>query len=118
MADNNDNVIDFFKRPVNKEAAYKNSSDKKSEDKFYKKFPYVKLIKDNNGNFFNKESIREYSQKICYIVTVMRSNAPAAALYRYKVPHSSLCRFLNEFEKNAADGEIVDIEKYIPEDLA
>ena len=110
MSDNSDNIIDFFKHSSNT----KGSKKKESVDSF----PYIKLVKDTNGNYFSEESLREYSKKVCYIITLMRKNQPSVALYKYKVPQEYLVKFLNEVNSKNFDGELVDIEKYIPEDLA
>ena len=116
MSDNNDNVIDFFKRSSKGMGA--KGLENNSSGKFFKGFPYIKLAKDANGNYFNRESLTEYSKKVFYIVTVMRDCAPSVALYIYKVSQAALTDFLLEFKNNNSDGEIVDIDKYIPEDLA
>lgn len=108
MSDNNDNVIDFFKRQ-------QPFIDKSTSDDLIKgKFPYIKLTKDGNGNYYSKESLREYSQKVCYIITIIKESMPSIALYKYKVPQPFLKEFLNKFSIE----EIVEIEKYIPDDLA
>ena len=111
---NNDNVIDFSKHAGKSLSEFNNSF----EDNFLKRFPYIKLTKDSNGNYFSKEYLTEYSKKICYIVTLMKEHKPSIALYKYKVPHCDLIDFLNEFKKNNYYDEIIDIEKYIPENLA
>lgn len=103
MSENNGNVINFFKHQTN--------SGKMG-------YPFVKLIKDTNGNFFSEKYLREYAKKVHYIVTVMRQNETAVTLYKYNVPQVSLIDFLNDLKNNKIEGEIVDIEKYIPEDLA
>ena len=48
----------------------------------------------------------------------MRKNPPSVALYKYKVPQSFLTYFFTEIQKDELNNEIVDIEKYISEDLA
>ena len=108
MSDNNDKIIDFYKRSA--------GIERTSKDKFFSSFTCVKLVKDDNGNYFSEEILREYSKDICYIVTIMKKNIPSVALYKYKVPQESLAEFLTELKKSA--GELVDIDKYIPEDLA
>ena len=86
--------------------------------KFYAGFNYVKLSKDTNGNKFNEEHLRKFSENCHYVVSVMRKFDGQVFLYNYDVPHKSLYKFLDSFEKNTLDGEIVEIEKYIPEGLA
>ncbi len=86
--------------------------------KFYAGFNYVKLAKDSNGNRFNEEALRAFSEKCHYIVSVMRKFDGQVYLYNYNVPNKDLFKFLKSFEENTLDGEIVEIEKYIPEGLA
>lgn len=109
--DFDDKVINLFKK-----------SDSLNEDniqqRFFKGFQYVKLTKDVNGNCFKEEKLREYAQQCYYIISVMKQNGIGVALYKYKVPYESLLEFFNVFRNNELYGEIIDIERYIPEDLA
>ena len=111
MSDNDkNNVINLFKKPSE-------NRDIESQ-RFFKGFPYVKIMKDENGNYFKEEALREYAEKCFYIITVMKKNGIGVGLYKYKVPYQSLLKFLNEFRYNKSYGEVIDIERYIPEDLA
>ncbi len=110
MDKNNDNVINIF----NKSASNKDTENQR----LFKGFPYIKLTKDDNGNYFKEEALRDYASKCFYIITVMKKNGIGVGLYKYKVPYASLLDFLNEFRQNKAYGEVIDIERYIPEDLA
>ena len=110
MDKNNDNVINIFKKSSN-------NGDMESQ-RFFKGFPYVKIMKDESGNYFQEDALREYAQKCFYIITVMKKNGIGVGLYKYKVPYQSLLKFLNEFRYNKSYGEVIDIERYIPEDLA
>ena len=92
--------------------------DKNNKDLIFKDYPCVKLLKDLNGNYFSEEVLKEYSKKVSYIVTVMRKNQPSVALYKYKVAQSSLIDFLNKLKNVNLYEQIVEIEKYIPENLA
>ncbi len=106
--DKSDNVIDFFKK----------SAKISGGQKFFKGFPYIKITKDDNGNLFKEEFLTEYAKRCFYIVSVVRSMGLGSAIYKYKVPYASLIDFLNEFKNNESYGKIIDIERYIPEDLA
>ncbi len=110
MSNDNDKVIDFFKKTS------KNGDN--IQQKFFKGFQYVKITRDDNGNYFKEELLREYAQRCFYIVTVMKNNGLSVALYKYKVPYEALLNFLNVFRDNKSYGEIIDIERHIPEDLA
>lgn len=108
--DRNDKVINLFKKT--------SDAAETSRQRFFKGFQYVKLVKDNNGNYFKEEHLRDCAQKCYYIISVMKNNGIGVALYKYKVPYSSLLDFFNVFRKSELYGEIIDIERYIPEDLA
>ncbi len=111
MSDNkNDKIIDIFRKP--------SQSGDNIRHRFFKGFQYVKITKDENGNYYKEEALREYAKKCFYIISVMRKNALGVALYKYKVPYDSLLNFFNKFRNTEAYGEIIDIERYIPEDLA
>ena len=79
MSDGNDKIINFFKKTTENDT-----------QRVFKGFPYIKIIKDDNGNYFKAESLKEYAQKCFYIVTVMKNNGIGVALYKYKVPYESL----------------------------
>lgn len=110
MENNNDKVIDIFKRTP--------KEGDTERQRFFKGFQYVKITKDENGNYFKEDALREYAEKCFYIVTVMKKNELGVGLYKYKVPYESLLNFFNQFRNNKSYGEIIDIERYIPEDLA
>ena len=106
------------KKVINIFSSHGKSQPAAEKVKFYAGFNYVKLSKDTNGNFFNEEHLRAYSEKCHYIVSVMRKFNGQVFLYNYDVPNSDLFKFMKSFEENTLDGEIVEIEKYIPEGLA
>ena len=108
--DSNDKVIDFSKKS--------NITDANQQKSFVKEFQYVKLTKDDNGNTFKEEALLDMAQRCFYIITVVKNNGISAALYKYKVPYSSLLDFLNEFRETESNGKIIDIKRYVPEDLA
>lgn len=107
----NKKVIDIFSK-------HSKSLPSTEPVKFYAGFNYVKLAKDNNGNNFVEEHLRSYSERCHYIVSVMRKFDGQVFMYNYNVPHKDLSKFLKSFEENTLDGEIIEIEKYIPEGLA
>ena len=109
--DINIKVIDIF-------SSHSKSALDGEKIKFYAGFNYVKLSKDTNGNRFNEEHLRNYSEKCHYVVTVMRKFDGQVFLYNYNVPNKDLFKFMKFFEENTLDGEIIEIEKYIPEGLA
>lgn len=105
MDDNNDKVINFIKKS--------GTGSAESEHEF----PFIKFTKDENGNSFKEEYLLEYANKCFYIITVLKNNGISPALYKYKVPYKSLFEFINNY-KTGTNGKIIDIERYIPEELA
>ncbi len=113
MTDNIKNkVIDIFKK-------HEDSSEKDdARVKFFKGFNYVRLDKDVNGNPFKEDHLLEYAKKCQYIVRVMKEKDGNVALYNYKVPHDRIIEFISKFANNELSGKIIEIDKYIPENLA
>jgi hypothetical protein len=52
------------------------------------------------------------------MVRVMREKDNKVCLYNYYIPQDSLCMFLTKIENGEFDGRVIEVEKYIPEDLA
>lgn len=102
----NKKVIDIF------------SNKNKAPVKYYAGFSYVKLAKDSNGNKYNIEHLLNYAEKCHYIVRVMRELKGEVYLYNYDVPNNELFKFIKSFENNTFEGTIIEIDKYIPGDLA
>ena len=106
----NDKVIDFSKKSVKIEENLHNT--------IFKDIEYIKITKDENGNSFKEEALIEFAKRCFYIVTVVKNNGITPALYKYKVPFEVLLDVLNEFKNNQSYGKIIDIERYVPDDLA
>ncbi len=109
----NDKVIDIFNK--HKMQALEESDEKV---KFFKGFNYVRLDRDLNGKHFKGEKLLDYAKKCQYIVRVMREKDSTVCLYNYKVPHDKVIEFISKFANNELNGKIIEIDKYIPEDLA
>ena len=86
--------------------------------KFFQEFNYVRLNKDKNGNVFNAEHLRHYAETVSYLVTVMHEHDSHTWLYNYEVPQEKLGDFILKFKMEGVDGQIVDIERHLPENFA
>ena len=106
--DINDKVVNLFSR------------HNKEDDniKFFAGFEYVRYDKDLNGNPFVEQNLLDYANSCHYIVRIMKERGKNISLYNYDVPSEKLYEFLKKFYKNELQGTIIEIEKYIPEDLA
>ena len=109
---------DINKKIINLFSKHSKSIPTDEKNKYYAGFNYVKTNKDTNGNKFNPEHLKKYAEKCHYIVRVMREFDGETYLYNYDVPNNDLFKFIKSFEENTLDGTIIEIEKYIPEDLA
>ena len=107
----NDKVVSLFKK--------RDENIKKNEPiKFFAGYEYVRFDKDLNGNPFIEKNLIEYSKSCRYIVRVMKERNKNISLYNYDVPSEKLYQFLTKFETNELSGQIIEIDKYIPETLA
>jgi len=94
-----------------------NIFDKKGKSDFTN-FEYVKLNRDTNGMKFNEEKLLEYAHSCRYIVRVMRDIEGDICMYNFNVPSEKLSAFLSSFDQNSSLGKIIEVEKFIPEELA
>ena len=107
---NDDKIVDLFSE--------KRSFKPEAGAKFFQGFNYIRLSKDRNGNLFNAEHLRNYAEKVCYLVTVLREHDGLTWLYNYEVPAPQLTEFIEKFSTREFDGEIIDIDKHIPDNFA
>ena len=100
----------------------RHSSDvpQKTEEKIkcFAGFNYVKLKRDTNGKKFVPSQLKKCADKCHYIVSVMREVDGETCLYNYDIKSTELLKFLKAFDNDTLNGRIIEIEKYIPEDLA
>ncbi len=101
-----ENVINFSDKPHRK------------DKNFLSGFSYVKTKKNLDGKLFNPASLLKYADKCKYLVSIMKKEDGTVYLYRYLVPHGDLANFLYEVQKEDFDGDLIEVEKYVPEDLA
>lgn len=109
----NKKVINLFNRKNNNLP-----QDAEERIKFFAGFNYVKLKRDINGKKFVPSQLTAYAEKCHYIVSVMREIDGETCLYNYNIKSADLPKFLKAFDNNTLNGTIIEIEKYIPEDLA
>ena len=106
----NENVLKF--------SAKTRKSVDKTDTKNFCGFEYVKMEKDLNGTPFIKESLLEYADGCRYMVRVMREIDGKISLYNYYVSQDKLSDFLSKLKNGEFDGRLIEVEKYIHEDLA
>lgn len=113
MSDDTSKVINMFKRH--------NSDlpqDTEEKIKYFAGFNYVKLKRDTNGKKFVPSQLKAYSEKCHYIVSVLRNVDGEDCLYNYDIKSKDLPKFIKALDNKTLAGELIEISKYIPEDLA
>ena len=108
-----DKVINIFKA--------KNAGFEKSENtniKFFAGVDYVRMDEDVNGHAFNKDNLIKQAEKFSYIVRVLKPKNGKQSLYNYNVPYDKLVKFISMFQTNELSGTIIEIDKFIPNELA
>ena len=111
--DINKKVISIFKSQ-NSEL----ESEYEEKIKYFAGFNYVKLKRDVAGKKFVALNLEKYAEKCRYIVSVMRTIDNEVCLYNYDIKSSELPEFMKALENKTLVGKLIEIEKYIPEDLA
>ncbi|MCM1265630.1 MAG: hypothetical protein NC200_05465 [Candidatus Gastranaerophilales bacterium] len=111
---------DINKKVINMFNRHNNDLPQETEEKikFFAGFNYVKLKRDTNGKKFVPANLESYAKKCHYIVTVMRNVDGETCLYNYDLKSEDLPLFMKALENNTLTGKLIEIEKYIPEELA
>lgn len=96
-----------------------NSNNKKvAQLKAYLGFEYIKLKKDVNGLEFNLEHLSEYAKGVRYIISIARQTDGTTSVYNFFVEGAKLNIFFDAYFNGKIEGEIIDIDKLKPENLA
>ena len=106
-------VINIFSKHIKHKSA---NTDE--QVKYFAGFSYVRMDKDANGYPFKEEKLLDYAKDCHYIVKVMREKNGGVSLYSYNVPNDKLLDFLLMFRNNELSGTIIEIDKFLPRDLA
>jgi hypothetical protein len=111
---------DINKKVLNMFNRHNNDLPQETEEKikFFAGFNYVKLKRDVNGKKFVPSKLEAYAEKCHYIVSVLREVDGEACLYNYDIKSSELLNFIKALDNKTLTGKLIEIEKYIPEDLA
>ena len=111
--DINKKVINMFNRHNNDLP-----QDAEEKIKFFAGYNNVKLKRDVNGKKFVPSQLKAYAERCHYIVSVLRTVDGVDCLYNYDIKSDDLMKFIRALDDNTLNGTLIEIEKYIPEDLA
>ncbi|MDD3014344.1 MAG: hypothetical protein PHC34_11635 [Candidatus Gastranaerophilales bacterium] len=86
----------------------------RNSDGFY----YVCINKDENGKHFDKKKLLERANSCYYIVKVMLDGSDHPHICNFRIPGEKILNFLTPYINEEKEGEIIEIDKYFPDDLA
>ena len=114
MKDIDKKVVSIFERH---KANKPNSTDAKvikCDDDIY----CVTVKTDKHGNPFNREELLEDAILTEYIVKVLIDTPNGSYINNYKVSGEKILGFLSKFTSRKKQGQVIEIDKYIADDLA
>ena len=78
----------------------------------------VTVKTDKHGNPFNREELLEDAALTEYIVRVLIDTPQGSYINNYKVSGEKILGFLSKFTARKKLGQVIEIDKYIADDLA
>lgn len=115
MTDNiNKKIINLFDKHKKQVPMCDDEKVVRNEDGFY----YVCVTKDDADKILNEDKLLDKYAQTKYIIKVLIKNEGNFHLYNFLVPSEKLMEFLDPYVKHEKEGDIVDIEKYFPDELA
>lgn len=110
----NKKVIDIFAKNKKNTPVCCDEKICKCQDGYF----YVCMKTDLNGKSFIEENLIKNANECYYIVKVMIKQGLHPFIYNYKVPGEDILKFIELFIKGEKDGNIIEIDKFYPEDWA
>jgi hypothetical protein len=107
-------VINIFSKHKNDKSFDEDEKVIKCEDGVF----CICVKNDKHGNAFDEEDLIEMANECQYIIKIMVNYSKTPYIYNYKVPGDKLMKFLSDYITHKKEGKIIEIEKYIPTDLA
>ena len=93
-------------------------ADSAAQNPLYEGFEYTKLTRDVNGFSLNFEHLKNYGEKNRYAISVLRKIKNKTYIYNYFVKNEELSKFFKCYFDGKIEGEIIEVEKLDPENLA
>ncbi len=114
MKDIDKKVVSIFERHKANKPNRGDAKVIKCDDDVY----CVTVKTDKHGNPFNREELLEDAMLTEYIVRVLIDTPQGSYINNYKVSGEKILSFLNKFNTRKKPGQVIEIDKYIADDLA
>jgi len=109
----NKKVIDLFS--ANKKTKLRNNSEVcKNEAGYF----YISIDADENGRHLDEEILLQRASEFHYIVKVMVKKSTKTCINNFKIPGDELLNFIKMHTDGKAEGQIIEIDKFFPEEWA
>ncbi len=107
-------VIDIFAKHKKNSPTCKEDKICTSEEGYY----YVCLQKDLNGKHFDEKKLVKNANECYYIVKIMIKEGLQTFINSYKIPGNKILEFLKIYINGEKEGQIIEIDKFYPEEWA
>jgi len=114
MEDIDKNVVSIFKRHKENKSIASDAKVVQCDDNIY----CVTVKTDKHGNPFNREELLEDAKLTEYIIKVLIDTPQGSYINNYKVTGDKILGFLGKFTNRKKQGQVIEIDKYIPDELA
>ena len=114
MKDIDKKVVNIFERHKANKPYAGDARVIKCDDDIY----CVTVKTDKHGNPFNREELLEDAALTEYIVRVLIDTPNGSYINNYKVSGEKILGFLSKFTSRKKQGLVIEIDKYIADDLA
>lgn len=114
MEDIDKKVVSIFEKHKQNKHSETDSQVVKCDNDIY----CVTVKTDKHGNSFNREELLEEAKHTEYIVKVLVDTPQGSYINNYKLDGEKLLPFLSKFTNRKKQGQVIEVDKYIPDDLA
>ncbi len=114
MEDIDKKVVSIFERHKSNKLSEADAKVIKCDDDIY----CITVKTDKHGNPFNKQELIADAMVTEYIVKVLIDTPQGSYINNYKLSGEKLLPFLSKYTNRKKQGQVIEIDKYIPDDLA
>ncbi|OGI01164.1 MAG: hypothetical protein A2Y25_09030 [Candidatus Melainabacteria bacterium GWF2_37_15] len=81
-------------------------------------YSYVTIKADDNGRHFDEEKLLKNASSFYYIVKVMVKEGKHPYINNFKISGDKVLDFVKMYTDGKGEGQIIEIDKFYPEDWA
>jgi hypothetical protein len=81
-------------------------------------YSYVTIETDENGRHFDEEKLLKRSKECYYIVKIMIKKGACPQINNFKIQGDKILDFIKLYLEGGQEGQIIEIDKFYPEEWA